>query len=123
LNLFLIFQLNRDREAFWLLCNDLHQSVFHDNGPSVDLEAVFSKHGLSLGMTEGKLTKKNTRLMSLRKDRFEGADIDITPHLKMAHTPTSQTLRIYFAIDRTKDRFIVGEITDHLDTAGTSRRS
>ena len=83
-------------------------------------EQVFrDRSGFCLALTEGKLTKKNPRLMELRKDSFMGQEIDITPHVKL----DDDTTRAYFCPFR-KDttKLIVVGFIGHLDTAGTRRR-
>jgi hypothetical protein len=105
--------------ALWKLYYVLHPQVF-DGDASVDLEGLFRREGLDLAMSEGKLTKKNSHLMRQREDTYQNRKISIAPHLKFSSK--GEYLRIYFAIDRESRRFVIGEVTDHLDTAGTQRR-
>ena len=84
-------------------------------------------------MTEGKNTKKNDRLMNLRKLQFEGAEIDITPHLKSPGDPM-KALRIHVAILRPPEqvkktalgkdgaqqgRLVIGHCGKHLENASS----
>lgn len=38
-------------------------------------------------MTEGKQTKSDKKLMKLRRIKYEGAEVDITPHVKYGKKP------------------------------------
>jgi hypothetical protein len=107
-------------KVMWALSNPLHSVVF-DECPN-DLEAAFQKEGVALAMTETSNTKKDNKLMRQREDQFNGKKIDITPHLKLAYSPKNEFLRIHFCIDRVHRKFVIGEVTDHLDTAGTRRK-
>jgi hypothetical protein len=52
-------------------------------------------------------TKRDNRLIALRKDLYEGNEIDITPHVKHGDTEP-EILRIHFYVDREKQRIVVG---------------
>lgn len=106
--------------CLWAVATDLHDLLFeHVDG--VDLEAVFrSKTGYQLSMSESKATQQQAKLMRLRRQEFEGHEIDITPHVKCGSEP--RMLRVHFYVDRAEHRLIIGHCGDHLDTFATRRR-
>lgn len=54
----------------------------------------------------------------MRKFEFEGRPYEMWTHLKYGNR-TGKQLRIHFAIDREKQRIIVGYIGEHMDNATT----
>jgi hypothetical protein len=58
--------------------------------------------------------------MKKREDSYEGEQIDITPHIKLR--AGNEHFRIYFGVLRSKKLLVVGECTNHLETAGSRRR-
>jgi hypothetical protein len=106
------------REAWsclWATALHLPRILFRDQAGNPE-QAFRDATGLELAMSEGKLTQRDKGLMRLRRDSFEGREIDITPHVK-----SGPTFRLYFAVDAAQKRIIVGHCGDHLDTAGTRR--
>lgn len=77
--------------------------------------------GFELSMTEGKQTKKDPKLLELRKLTHDGIEWDISAHIKHGNK-APKLLRVHFALDRDRKIVIVGHCGDHLDTAGTQRR-
>lgn len=101
------------------MATTLHD-LFFLPGDTSDLEqGFFERCGFRLAMTEGEMTKNDNKLMRLRQDVFEGAAIDITPHVKL----DKDTTRAYFCPHCSGDRqlIVIGYI-GHLKTAGTRRR-
>lgn len=105
-------------KALWAMATTLYEVLFKEEGG--DKENLFQNRcGVELAMTEGKLTKRDAKLMALRKDRFEEEEIDITPHVKF----DDDTTRAYFCPFRKNEiNLIVVGFIGHLDTAGTRRR-
>jgi hypothetical protein len=69
-------------------------------------------------MTEGEKTKEDAALMRLRKDVYDGVEIDITPHVKA----DKDTTRAYFyPFRKGNTKLIVVGFIGHLKTAGTRR--
>jgi hypothetical protein len=103
------------------LATTLYDLVFADI-PIGDLPSRFRNlTGIELAITEGQQTKRDDRLMLLRRDVDDrGEPIDITPHLKLGDHPP-RLLRVHFAVDRERRLLIVGHCGDHLDTFGTQR--
>jgi hypothetical protein len=109
-------------EAMWAMVYDLHKLFFETEGKAGDIEKQFKElTGIDMSMTEGSQTKADRRLMKKREDSYEGESVDIAPHIKLRSG--SQHFRIYFGVVRSKKLLVVGECTDHLETAGTRRRS
>lgn len=107
-------------ELLWQMGTVLHGILFSEG--SKDVESLFkSKTGFELAMTEGKMTKKDAKLAKMRKIVHGGSEFDITPHAKAEKNKKS--LRVHFALDRKKNRIIVGHCGNHLDTYGTRRLS
>ncbi len=107
-------------KCLWAMATTLHDLFFSGVRETNNIETAFlGTSGFRLAMTEGELTKDNSQLMKLRKDTFEGAEIDITPHVKLDR----DTTRIYFCPMRQENsRLIVVGHIGHLKTAGTKRR-
>jgi hypothetical protein len=107
--------------ALWAMVHELHDLVFTEENPG-DIEQKFREQtGIEMSMTEGSSTKKDKKLMQLRKDRFRGAEIDITPHIKL-HQGANRYFRIYFGILNEERLLVIGECSNHMTTAGTRRR-
>lgn len=101
------------------MATTLHD-LFFLSGDVGDLEQGFyGRCGFRLAMTEGEMTKNDNKLMRLRQDVFDGAAIDITPHVKL----DKETTRAYFCPhgSGSKQLIVIGYI-GHLKTAGTRRR-
>jgi hypothetical protein len=87
--------------------------------PPKSLEDEFEgTTGYPLAMSEGKQTKKDAKLMQKRVRHFEGTECDITPHVKYG-SKKPKMLRVHFAVDNTKKRFVVGHVGDHIDNFTT----
>ncbi len=75
-----------------------------------ELEKSFQNEtGYEVSMTEGPNTKKDKKLMDLRKLQHDGSEFDITPHVKHGNQEP-KLVRIYFDFDETKKRIVVGHI-------------
>jgi hypothetical protein len=86
-----------------------------------NLEEEFDQASkFSLAMSEGKQTKKNAELMSLRKIVHKGKELDITPHIKYGNR-LPKLLRLHFAVNREDKVLIVGHFGEHLENS-TSRK-
>lgn len=107
--------------AAWEMCFDLvtkgHRLMFEMDGG--DKERMFNDESqFELAMKEGKQTKKDSRLVNLRKIEFEERDFDISPHLKLGNKP-DKLLRLHFAIDNQNQRLIIGHFGAHIENATT----
>lgn len=93
--------------------------IFNQGGTAI-ADEFRNRTGFELTLTEGKQTKKDSKLADLRRVTVNGREWDISAHVKAGKHP--DWLRIHFAIDRDTKRIIVGHCGDHLETAGTRRR-
>lgn len=108
-------ELGEAWSCLWATALHLPRILFREKAGNP--EQVFREAtGLDLALSEGKLTQRDKGLMRLRRDSFNGKEIDITPHVK-----SGPNFRIYFAVDPRAQRIIIGHCGDHLDTAGTRR--
>ena len=83
-------------------------------------------------MTEGKQTKKDSKLMSIRKDTYsykitngvkKEISIDITPHVGFGNKEPD-LLRVHFHILKDEDicRIVIGHCGRHLDNYTTKTK-
>jgi hypothetical protein len=108
-------------EALWAMGTELHRLFFDSDDRGGDIEKKFKERtGVDMSMTEGSQTKADKKLMKKREDSYEGEAIDITPHIKLRSG--NEHFRIYFGVMRSKKLLVIGECTNHLETAGTRRR-
>jgi hypothetical protein len=105
--------------ALFEMATTLHDIFFVEEANEVE-RPFTERTGIEMAMGETGTTQKNPKLMRLRRQSFEGREIDIVPHLKLG--TAQRPLRIHFAVDRENGRIIVGHCGDHFDTAGTRRR-
>lgn len=107
-------------KCLWSIPEVLWPLVFEDE--SRDLIGGYANaSGFQLALTETGPTKQDKELRALRRDIFDGCEIDITPHIKIG-SREPKCLRVHFHIHRDKRVIVVGHCGDHLTTAGTRRR-
>ncbi len=65
---------------------------------------------------EGQNTRKDPRLMAMRRDEYQGREISIEPHVKTATGNQSDAnfIRAYFAWDEQTKRLVIGHAGGHL---------
>ena len=116
----LAYRQFKDFDIAWEMLHDLDQKLWNIVfGTRGDIEREFnSSSNYRYARGEGQQTTNNTKLSQLRKLSFDGKEYEMWTHLKYGNRPGKQ-LRIYFAIDNDKRRFIVGYIGDHMDNATT----
>lgn len=96
----------------------LYRLKFSDTA-SLDWERVFKDEtGYDLAMSEGRNTKRDKKLMSLRKVQHQGRDYDITPHVKYGNQEP-KTVRVHFALDEEARKIIIGYVGPHIPNATT----
>ncbi len=94
---------------------DLH----HAHRPDVESEFMAAT-GIEAAMGEGNQSRKDNKIMNLRKDVYEGKEVSMEPHVKLrAHKAGAEHQRIYYCYDHEFDRIIIGSVGEHLRTAGT----
>ena len=105
--------------CLWAMATDLHEILFSDTGAKGDVAQRFlDRSGFEVTLTEGKQTKNDKNLMKLRKLKYMGAEVDITPHVKYG-SKAPKCLRVHFYADHEKKVVVVGHCGDHLDTYGS----
>ena len=96
--------------------------AFFDSSITAKDEHFHVTSGYKLALSEGSQTKDDAKLVRLRRIHFDGAEHDISPHIKFGNSKP-KLLRVYFATDVGRSRIIVGHCGDHLETAGTKKMS
>src|SRR5262249_4597181 len=103
------------------LATRLHELVFVQNSNRLEDAFGESFSTFELAMSEGKQTKKDAKLMALRKRVHDGQEFDISPHIKYGNRKP-KLLRLYFAICRSSERLIIGHFGDHLENYSTQKQ-
>jgi hypothetical protein len=116
---------NGDLSVLWRclrgMATHLHDLVATELPPQQIADTFRSRTGFELTWTESKQTKRDKRLMGMRRMLYGGREIDITPHIKYGSSPP-RLLRVHFWVDRQRKQVVIGHCGDHLDTYGTRRR-
>lgn len=73
-----------------------------------------------LSMKEGRLTKKDSRLMNERKIEYKGVDYDLSPHVKYGNR-VPKCLRVHFCFLEQEQKILIGYVGPHLDNATTRK--
>ena len=103
------------------LATTLYDLVFVENSNRLEDAFGESSSSFELAMSEGKQTKKDAKLMALRKLVHDGEEFDISPHLKYGNRKP-KLLRLYFAICRDRRCLVVGHFGEHLDNYSTRKQ-
>ncbi|MDR0848660.1 MAG: hypothetical protein LBN10_06410 [Propionibacteriaceae bacterium] len=99
--------------ALWVISHTVYDA--YAQGLSVD-DAVNNSTNFQYAHTEGKQTKKDQKLMDLRKDTFEGREIDISAHLKIGNKDNDpKSIRIYHCFDAESQKIVIGFCGGHLE--------
>ena len=108
-------------ELLWSIPVTLHPLYFDHSNRSVDIEREYeARTAFDFSRTEGKSTKRNSKVMAERIDEYKGKTIDITPHIGFGNREPD-LLRVHFYVDRDERKIIIGHCGGHLTTAGTRR--
>lgn len=94
--------------------------LFREREGNLTEEDVTRVAGCEMSFREGAMTRKDSDVMKLRDDEFEGKAISVEPHLKLKSVkgePTHQ--RLHFCYDPEGKKIIIGYLGDHLDSAAT----
>ena len=105
------------------MAHELHPLLLEqDELSAANVAELFTqKTGFELAWTETKQTKRDNKLMALRRIGYRGQQVDITPHVKWGNKPP-KCLRVHFWVDRDGTQLVIGHCGDHLNTYGTHRR-
>lgn len=84
---------------------------------SSDIEEDYkTRTGWTLKRGEGKMTRKDKKLMAQRIDSYEGREINIEPHVANGNKESDPDfIRVYFAYDGVTRKIIIGHVGKHLD--------
>jgi hypothetical protein len=108
-------------EMVFGLATKLHDLIFVDESNNLENDFSLSFSTFELALSEGKQTKKDARLMALRKIAHGGEEIDITMHIKYGNKKPKM-LRLHFAIKRDTKKLIVGHFGDHMENYSTRKK-
>lgn len=98
----------------------LYELVFEHQSNRLEQEFGESFSTFELALSEGKQTKKDAKLMALRKLQHDDIEFDITPHIKFGNRKP-KLLRLHFAIHREAKKVVIGHFGDHLDNYTTKK--
>ena len=106
-------------EILYMVANDL-TDLFQSTHGNVKEEDVVKVAKCEMSFQEGSMTRKDSALMKLREDEFEGKTISVEPHLKLKSVKGEpQHQRLHFCYDLEIKKIIIGYLGDHLDSAAT----
>lgn len=106
-------------EILYMVANDL-TDLFREKEGNLTEEEVARVAGCEAAMQEGSMTRKDSTLMRLREDEYEGRKISVEPHLKLKSVkgePAHQ--RLHFCYDPELRRVVIGYLGDHLESAAS----
>lgn len=107
-------------KCFYAMATNLVQ-LYRSNTPEID-DAFRNATGWDMARGEGKQTRNDSSLMALRKDQYQGREINIEPHIKKGnHDSSPDSVRVYFCYDKITDRIIIGHVGKHLDNYSTQK--
>lgn len=105
--------------CLWHMGMTLPGILFYEQAGNPEIE-FRNASGFDLSFAESKATNNDAKFAAQRKRMYLGQTVDITPHIKI--DSKGQYCRIYFFVDREREKIVIGHCGDHLDTAGTRRR-
>lgn len=109
-------------DALYQMATLLYDLYEDGNISAVDRE-FNQKSPFQIARGEGRMTRKDSKLMRQYRDTYDGQTIDIETHLKSSQTKESsaQFLRIYYMFDRGRHKIIIGSCGKHLDNYSTQK--
>lgn len=109
-------------ELLWSLAEELYPMMFEEGNDTLFSEKEYeNRTGFSISVKEGRMTRRDSKLMRLREREFEGRTYGITPHVGVGSG--ANCVRVHFAIDRELRKLVIGHCGDHLDTYSTQKLS
>ncbi len=104
------------------LAMNLWPKYFEEDESDGDAGTEFKNEtGYEIAFHESTMTKKDSRLQSLRQISYDGREIDISPHVKGKSGRRDALLRVHFCVDRKTGKIVVGHCGEHMETAGTRK--
>lgn len=111
--------INRAWNMLSVLTTTLYNKKFEEN-VLVDEKKFKDDTGFELSMTEGKMTKKDSKLDALRKTVYDGKVYDTYPHLKWGGKPP-KCLRLHFTFIEEEKKILIGYFGEHLENYSTGK--
>ena len=106
------------RHDLLLLAKAATEYADYESDSEVMVDDWFRQQGLSMSATDGGLKKKKLHLFT-----WEGKEYDRLPHIQVNNRTNFEDLaRIYFAIDRDGDRFLVDHVGGKLYNPYVNKR-
>lgn len=100
--------------CFYSIATSL-RDLYKEGTPNIE-QAFQKATGWDMARGEGAQTRKDSKLMNLRKDTYEGREILIEPHVRNGtRENTPDFVRIYFCYDNVTQKIIIGHVGKHLD--------
>lgn len=109
-------------EALRDMCTVLHDLYASDG--SVDVVHEFSsRSSFSISLGAGSQTRKDGDLMRQYRDRYDGREINVEPHLKskIGKEKSSKFLRVYYAYDSESGKIVISSCGKHLKNYSTRK--
>ena len=107
-------------KCLWATATVLPELFFAETKQK-DFEQEFKRlTNFELAMSESSETKKDSKLMRLRRDVWQGQEVDIAAHVKC--DKGGDFLRIHFYVCQKEKLIVIGRCGDHMETAGTRRK-
>ena len=114
--------IDRAWELLWSIPTILFPLYFKPANQGKDIEREYeAQTTFDFSRTEGRATKRDRKAMTERLDKYNGQEIDITPHVGFGRSEPD-LLRVHFFVDREAKKIVIGHCGGHLTTAGTRRQ-
>lgn len=97
------------------MAGTLHPMIF-DRHPGNLPRAFQAETGYELALREDKATGQVPELAALRRVSYDGAERDMTAHVKGRGTKAGSTLRVHFLADYDRRLIVIGHCGEHLRT-------
>lgn len=97
------------------MAGTLHPMIF-DRHPGNLPRAFQAETGYELALREDKATGQVPDLAALRRVVYDGAERDMTAHVKGRGTKAGSTLRVHFLADYGRNLIVIGHCGEHLRT-------
>ncbi|THG34833.1 hypothetical protein [Adlercreutzia caecimuris] len=119
------FRSGRASDVFNVLrtmAQDLWPLYFEESEAKGSVEDRYqSKSGYELSFRESSMTNKDSDLRKKRLRMYNGAEIDVSPHVKGKCGNRNEKFRVHFYVDRANQKLVIGHCGAHLETAGTRK--
>ena len=97
------------------MAGTLHPMIF-DRHPGNLPRAFQAETGYELALREDKATGQVPELAALRRVSYDGAERNMTAHVKGRGTKAGSTLRVHFLADYDRRLIVIGHCGEHLRT-------